>query len=304
MILAYAIQSGLTGSMKMTELKREDAMASGAKGLFSLLLGALIFASGAAQATTLTYLDFSSTSGLTLNGNAAQVGNVLRVTPATFSQAGSVYSTTAVSLAANVSFSTAFQFRFTNPGGACDGQGCGADGLVFVVQTNSNNVGGLGGGIGYAGVLNSVGIEFDTWNNGAIDGNSSNHVGIDVGGSVDSLVRAEVTEADMNNGAIWNAWVDYNGVTDLLEVRLSESSTRPASAILSMTRDLVTDLGTTNAFVGFSSGTGAAFANHDVLSWTFIDNYQPIGSVPEPATLALLGIGLAGLGFGRRKRTC
>jgi len=107
----------------------------------------------------------------------------------------------------------------------------------------------------------------------------------------------------MNNGAIWNAWVDYNGVTDLLEVRLSESSTRPASAILSMTRDLVTDLGTTNAFVGFSSGTGAAFANHDVLSWTFIDNYQPIGSVPEPATLALLGIGLAGLGFGRRKRT-
>ena len=290
--------------MKMTELKREDAMASRTKGLFSLLLGALISASGTAQATTLTFPDFSSISGLTLNGNAAQVGNVLRVTPATFSQAGSVYSTTAVSLAANVSFSTAFQFRFTNPGGACDGQGCGADGLVFVVQTNSNNVGGLGGGIGYAGVLNSVGIEFDTWNNGAIDGNSSNHVGIDVGGSVDSLLRAEVTEADMNNGAIWNAWVDYNGVTDLLEVRLSESSTRPASAILSMTRDLATDLGTTNAFVGFSSGTGAAFANHDVLSWTFIDNYQPIGSVPEPATLALLGIGLAGLGFGRRKRTC
>jgi len=303
MILACAIQSSLTGPMKMTELKREDAMASRTKGLFSLLLGALISASGTAQATTLTFPDFSSISGLTLNGNAAQVGNVLRVTPATFSQAGSVYSTTAVSLAANVSFSTAFQFRFTNPGGACDGQGCGADGLVFVVQTNSNNVGGLGGGIGYAGVLNSVGIEFDTWNNGAIDGNSSNHVGIDVGGSVDSLLRAEVTEADMNNGAIWNAWVDYNGVTDLLEVRLSESSTRPASAILSMTRDLATDLGTTNAFVGFSSGTGAAFANHDVLSWTFIDNYQPIGSVPEPATLALLGIGLAGLGFGRRKRT-
>jgi hypothetical protein len=80
--------------------------------------------------------------GLTLNGNAAQVGSVLRVTPANFSQAGSVFSTNPISLASNASFSTAFQFRFTNPGGACDGQGCGADGLVFIVQTNSNNVGG------------------------------------------------------------------------------------------------------------------------------------------------------------------
>lgn len=272
------------------------------KALFSLSLGAAICASVTAQATTITFSDFSSISGLTLNGNAAQVGNVLRVTPATYSQAGSVFSTSPVSLAANVSFSTAFQFRFTSAGGACDGQGCGADGLVFIVQTNSNNVGGDGGGIGYLGVPNSVGIEFDTWNNGAIDGGSSNHVGIDVGGSVDSLVRAEVTEADMNNGAIWNAWIDYNGVTDLLEVRLGESSIRPASPILSITRDLVGDLGTTNAFVGFSSGTGAAFANHDVLSWTFIDNYAPIGSAPEPATIALLGIGLAGLGFSRQRK--
>lgn len=259
------------------------------------------FASGA-EALVISYTDFSSVAGLTLNGNAAQVGNVLRVTPAIDSQSGSAFSTSTVSLASNASFSTFFQFRFTNPDtGFCDSATtCGADGLVFVVQTVGNNVGGAGGGIGYLGIPNSVGIEFDSWNNGGVDNNSSNHIGIDLNGSIASVVLTEITEADLNNGDTWNAWVDYNGSTQLLEARLSLSSTRPATAILSHTVDLSAVLGTTNAFVGFTSGTGASHANHDVLSWKLDNTFAPIG-VPEPTTFSLLGLGMAGVAFWRSK---
>lgn len=266
--------------------------------------------SASAQAgVVLSFNDFSSTAGLTLNGNAAQVGNVLRVTPAIDGQAGSVFSTSTVSLAAGASFSTYFQFRFTNPDtGFCDGFGCGADGLVFVVQTVANNVGGAGGGIGYFGIPNSVGIEFDNWFNGELGDLNSNHVGVDLNGSVVSAVQANIAEADLNDGDIWNAWVDYDSSTKNLEVRLTRSTTRPGTALLSYSVDLASVLGSTNAFVGFTSGTGSSNANHDLLSWQLADSFDPIDpndpgtQVPLPGSLPLLGAGLALLGLARRRR--
>jgi len=262
---------------------------------------ALLLGSATASATTISYGDFSSTAGLQLNNSAASATDdngrsVLRVTPSAYNKAGSAFSTDAITLAADASFSTKFSFNFNHQLAG------GADGLVFVVQTVSNTAGGGGGGIGYAGLSNSVGIEFDNYNNGAGDGYSANHVGIDINGNVNSVALNTSLSVILDSSTDLFAWIDYNGVTDLLEVRLSSTDARPDDALLSYVVDLASVLGSTDAYVGFTSGTGGAAANHDVISWEFRDAYDPVTDVPEPLSIALSGLGLTVLAASRRRR--
>lgn len=278
-------------------------------GFIKASMGAMLLATGiSANAEVILYNDFTSVAGLQLNGDAVQAGSALRLTSANYYQSGSAFSTNSISLANDASFSSAFKFQITNSGGSSDGIS-GADGLVFVVQTVSNTAGGAGGGIGYQGLTNSVGVEFDTWNNGGWDDYNGNHVGINLGGNIDSYAQRAVSTT-MNNGSVWSAWVDYNGSTDQLEVRLAEGSNalRPTDIYLSYTVDLTQILGTTNAFVGFTSGTGAAYGNHDVLAWQFNSTYNPITEVgqlppvPEPETYGMMMAGLGLIGFMARRR--
>ncbi|WP_013325527.1 Calx-beta domain-containing protein [Gloeothece verrucosa] len=219
---------------------------------------------------------------LTLNGVAKLTTGVNGISPVlrltdNLSQSGGAFVTNPISLADDVSFSTFFEFQISNPQGVSDLDGQGADGLVFVIQTIANNVGGGGGGIGYEGINKSLGIEFDTFNNGGIDDNSGNHVGINLNGNIDSVALQPIPTR-LNNGNVWRAWVDYNGSTNILEVRLAQTNQRPVDPLLTYSVDLLTVLGQKNAFIGFTSGTGAASGIHDILDWKFNTSYNPIGS--------------------------
>ena len=153
---------------------------------FTALVSALaLFSAGTAQAALVNFQNFNDLSSFTLNGATNVIntggqgvigpnvgdGRVLRLTN-NVGQAGSAFLTSQFSLASNASFSSYFEFQFT------DQQNTGADGIVFTVQTVANTAGGGGGGIGYQGLSPSVGIEFDNWNNGGGDGNNGNHAGI------------------------------------------------------------------------------------------------------------------------------
>ncbi len=255
-----------------------------------------------ASATTIVYNDFSSTSGLSVNGDSAAVTaggrTVMRLSPSQFFKSGSVFSSAPITFGSLYSFSTRFTFNLNLQ------RGGGADGLVFVIQPNASTVGGSGGGIGYGGINNSLGVEFDTFNNGRIDQNSSNHIGINLNGSVTSLVQNNALPFILDSRRDLTSWIDYNGATQTIEVRLNDSNVRPLSAILSYTFDLAAVIGSPNAFVGFTSGTGGGAANHDLVNWEFRDSFTPIGTsaVPEPATWSMIIIGFAFIGGAIRSR--
>jgi hypothetical protein len=299
----------------------------------SFVLGCFACSAGfatSAQADNFYYPDFSNSAGLTFQGSSGTVvtadGTVLRIIPAAGNQAGAAYSTTATTLGAGATFSTQFNFRFTQPGGVDP-----ADGITFVLAASPSGLGTAGFGMGYQGVPNSVAIEFDTYNNGNINSlgpfpqepNSSNHVAIDLNGVLTNANAANVygngscgfpggTPAQnsnsvagcMSNGNLWTATITYDG--SLLNVFLSDPAEGGVfHAITDLSIDIASYLGGNTAYVGFTGSSGAGWENEDITSWRFADTATlPPTGVPEPGTWAMMLLGFGGIGvaLGRRRR--
>jgi hypothetical protein len=163
--------------------------------------------------------------------------------------------------------------------------------------------GGAGGGIGYSGLPTSIGVEFDSFDNGTGLGDlDGNHVAIDKNGFLSpSLAYANLDafgQLDQLDGIdrVWYSWVDYNGATDLLEVRVAtaldgaSAPARPGAALISASLDLPAILGDTDAFVGFTAGTGAAANHQDVLSMVFRDTFDPIPTPTPESDVRLVAL--------------
>ncbi len=167
----------------------------------------------------------------------------------------------AISLADNGSFQLVFSFFIT-------GGTSGAYRLTLTFQNDSEKSSALGSsraGMGFKGISKVVAIEFDT--GGSVSGElSDTHVAIIMGSVMNELAQFPAT-VDLNDGSVYHARVDYNGISDSLSVYLSDSSEKPPYLLAKAKINLEAEI-SAMAFFGFTGGTGAKRTNaHEVLTW-------------------------------------
>ncbi|MBI2686115.1 MAG: PEP-CTERM sorting domain-containing protein [Acidobacteria bacterium] len=269
---------------------------------FMIGLTLAVVLAGTAAAASFTFADFSNPSGINLVGDAALTANRLRLTPALENQVGAAWLNNRVNVQGG--FVTSFQFQITDRGGyKPDWEpnvfNDGADGLTFVIQNAGPMALGLyASGIGYYGIPRSLAIEFDTWNNKpSYCEPNGNHIAVQSLGNAENhpehcpdadgaflnpTLGIALPSKDMSNGAIYDVMITYQ--PGLLKIFFDNM----ALPILSVNVDLgslFTLENGTGAFIGFTSSTGGAWENHDIVNWSYTN-------VPEPGTFFMAGAAL------------
>lgn len=235
-----------------------------------------VAAAGAARGN-LTYSSFPSSTGLTLAGNAAVTGGVLRITPSTADRVGAAWFTTQQSVGAG--FSTTFSFRITNQASG------GADGFAFVVQNAAVSAIGAGGcQIGYDPIANSVAVEFDTYTSGSCSAGSvndpnDNHVSVHTRGMLANSAMESASIGissaipNLSDGLVHTVKVDY--VPGELDVYIDDMALPKVAAPLDLSATL--SLNNSKAWVGFTGATGGAAERHDITAWSLTEG-APAGT--------------------------
>lgn len=184
-------------------------------------------------------------------------------------------------------FTTKFKFRFSSGSNneANEKSYPGADGIAFVIQNASNDVfGSSGGGIGYSGIPNSLAIEFDVFNNDStqiinLNDPNGNHIAVMCNGINGNLSDHKANSCLITNpniliiksdSTVYYAKIEYNIEPNTCKVYLDtiEELTDPLITLKNLDlSQLLSLIDGDKAYLGFTSATGTAWQNHDLLSW-------------------------------------
>jgi hypothetical protein len=237
------------------------------------------------------------TANTSPGGRTVFTNGLARLTDAGFNEAGTIFSNNKVNI---TSFNTSFVFRFS------EGTTPRADGITFIIQGNSPlALGAGGGGLGYAGIRNSVAIKFDLFNN---SGDPSE--GTDPFGSTglftdgrNPTIRQAGLPADvpdisidlqpsgyqLDNQHMHQVTLTYDGTVlheDLLDLATGDEFPHD------YTVDIRRFIGGDTAYVGFGGGTGGLSAIADIQNWQFTPA-DALNDVPPaaPGNLQVTNIG-------------
>jgi hypothetical protein len=248
---------------------------------------------------------FSNSSDLTANGSAVFTNGVAQLTDGGGSEAGSVFSDQKTDIR---SFTTTFTIQMS------PGTSPMADGMTFVIQSNSPNALGFpGGGLGYGadtpvseggpvGIPNSVAVKFDLFNN---QGEGFDSTGIFSAGRSptvrdpalpstptalvpDQTVDMSGSGIDLQSGDVFQVTLTYDGTT-LNETITDETQSTHPSFTTSYAVNIPALVGGDTAYVGFSGGTGGLTTVATVQSWKFTPTTQNLAPL-SPSNLKVASV--------------
>ncbi|CAI5488318.1 unnamed protein product, partial [Closterium sp. Naga37s-1] len=245
---------------------------------------------------------------LTATGDASVSAATLTLTPSQPSKQGGVFLAARVPLFSyqligdtcgrQLAFSSSFSFTLTRPAAS------GSEGFAFVVAFDATPPTTLvAGGMGYAGMgARSVAVEFDTSMDVGNSDPDSNHVGINTGGSVTSVVTAKPS-TPLNDGTPKHVWIDYDpSSSGSLRVFLSsQASPRPTTPLLSARISLCEELAPSPSeytfAIGFTAASGTQAQSHVVSAWT-LSTHFPVQPIPDASlgfTFSEAALSLSGM---------
>jgi Legume lectin domain/Bacterial lectin len=146
-------------------------------------------------------------------------------------------------------------------------------------------LGAHGGGLGYAGIPNSVAIKFDLFSNA---GEGPDSTGLYINGAMPTVPALNLTGTgiDLHSGDYMDVHITYDGTT--LNLTITDNLTL-ATWSHSFAVNIPAIVGGNTAFVGFTAGTGHNTASQKINAWT----YEVGSSLPNyPAGFDAAGISL------------
>lgn len=225
------------------------------------------------------YPNMRTATNFSYLGSSSLNGNVVEINKGVFFDVGAVWYPSSVPVRYGFISRFTYSINSRNQGDAKDNSAAGADGFAFVIQNwNTSAIGTLGDGIGYAGISNSLAVEFDTYNDSWNTTNkwndpNGNHVAVQSRGVApntsyhNSLATLGINSKipDLCNGG--EVQIDYNYVPNTFRVLINK-----VEYIVIPDLDLNSILkleNSENAFIGFTAACANASENHSISNWFF-----------------------------------